>query len=361
MCLLFTGQSNTVRSTFLTTAGLIESMFDQSPDGLGFMFADAGQLVIHKELPQSVADVRRMFEALPDDDRLLAGHARMRTHGDINLDSCHPYVIYEGHALMHNGVLSTGNRKDKTKSDTWHFIEDHLKLCSADSLHDRGVAAMLGRWIGGNRFAIMSADGRLTVVNEHQGVEAAGVWFSNTYAWDPALLIPSYKSYTKYGGYMLEDEEDSVGQTAHAGGAWRTGALRSTHQGGRFDELALDVALEQNEPDELAEILYLHPRSAVEYLLDVYDWERYRTINSSDLTRRDRAWTEKMIRGRKADIINGLRSNVNASTNLAEALVYYMEWTPKKAVAFTPDTEAVESDWDDVGSEFDKPTLSLVR
>lgn len=205
MCLLFTGPSNAVRNTFLNTPGLIEDVYLYNSDGFGFMYAVTNKgeqsLKVVKKLPKSAHEVRKMFEALPNDDRMVAGHARMRTHGDINLDNCHPYPINESSWLMHNGILSTGNKKDTSKSDTWHFIEDFLKEAQPDTLHDPAMVKLLGEFIDNNRFAIMSADGRLSVVNMHQGLEHGDVWFSNTYAWTPALLIPGYRKYTGFSVY----------------------------------------------------------------------------------------------------------------------------------------------------------------
>lgn len=202
MCLLITGSSNAIRTQLLQTPGLIEDIYGHNEDGLGVMYVTAKQQVkVVKRLPKGAQGFREMIAAMPDDDRRVAVHARMKTHGDIDLTNCHPYQINDASWLMHNGILDTGNAADVSKSDSWHFIADYMQGMGPDVLHNPGYLKMLGEFIGNNRFAIMSADGRLSVVNKDQGVEHDGVWFSNTYAWSPHLLIPTYKPRAVYGNY----------------------------------------------------------------------------------------------------------------------------------------------------------------
>ena len=197
MCLLITGKSDAIRNTLLTTPGLVEDIYAHNPDGLGLMWPENGKVAIVKALPRSVEEVKKLLEAVPkpEDTREpvpVAIHFRMRTHGNIDIDNCHPYQINERAWLMHNGVLDTGNHKDLSKSDTWHFVQDYLTTMPVDVLHNPQYLALLGYTIGHNTFAIMSDDGRLSEVNRHLGVEVGGLWFSNTYAWDTGILIPEF-------------------------------------------------------------------------------------------------------------------------------------------------------------------------
>ena len=211
MCLLITGQSAKVRSTLLDTTGLIADIFSSNPDGLGVMYVNRRGLQRTKSLPKNAAEAREFIERLPDDDRQLALHWRWKTHGDIDMENCHPYDIEAGvSAMMHNGILHTGNKADPTKSDTWHFTRGYLAGSTPDTLHDPNFAFLLGEFIGDNRFAIMTADGRLTVVNQDQGIDHGEVWFSNTYAWSPELLIPGYRStrYKVWSGFSVAGHDE---------------------------------------------------------------------------------------------------------------------------------------------------------
>jgi hypothetical protein len=213
MCIILTGPSNEMRSTLLGTAGLIESIYKYNSDGLGLMYRNKRGMKIVKTLPRSVEDFRRVVEQMPDDNRSMALHARLTTHGDTDTTNCHPYVVVPGQvALMHNGILDTGNDADKTKSDTWHFCKDFLEGPVSkypELIHDEGFRRMLAEFIGNNRFVFMDSDGVLSVINEDQGIKHGALWFANTYAWDPALLIKGYKSRSSYWSH------GSTALTAH--------------------------------------------------------------------------------------------------------------------------------------------------
>ena len=188
MCLLITQNNNSARLSDIW----LEDFYDYNSDGVGVMYAHNDQLVIEKVLPknahQFVAFYREHIEGKP-----CAFHLRMRTHGAIDLDNCHPYEVLNRaeHGLdlwlMHNGVLSTGNARDLTKSDTWHYIRDYLRPMLAnnpDFAFSESFAQIVGTHIGSsNKFVLMDNQGRMATINRDSGVFWAGLWLSNTYAW----------------------------------------------------------------------------------------------------------------------------------------------------------------------------------
>ena len=156
------------------------------------MFAHHGELIIKKIIPNTAQEFIDFYrENISGRD--CAFHLRMRTHGDIDLLNCHPYEILNKaqHGLdlwlMHNGVLSTGNKADTTKSDTWHYIQNYLKPMlsgNPDFAFHPSFKALIEDHIGvSNKFVIMDNEGRQTVINEGSGVYWGGLWLSNTYAW----------------------------------------------------------------------------------------------------------------------------------------------------------------------------------
>ena len=224
MCLIVQGKANLVRSTLLQTSGLIESIYQKNGDGLGIMYGTTDGVKVVKKIPHNADAFRDLITRMPDDEREVALHARWRTHGDINHENTHPYPV-NGHSyLMHNGVLHTGNSSDLKKSDTWHFIKDYMADATPDVLHSQAYRLMVEEFINDNRFVIMSHDGRMTIMNRASGIEVKGMWFSNTYAWDPELLgyrMPKYS----YGAFRskwsaLKDEDgdyDTLYGTGYAG------------------------------------------------------------------------------------------------------------------------------------------------
>jgi hypothetical protein len=201
MCLLFTRTAGV--SANLSDAWL-KDFYSHNKDGFGVMYAKDGGLHVDKGIG-SVDDwikFYREYEGLT-----AAFHLRMRTHGNIDLTNCHPYEVYGNGAempiyMMHNGVLSHGNAKDTSKSDTWHFIRDYIIPLSAKDpavMFTPEMQAVLGKFIGNNRFAFMNHLGQLQIVNKNQGVEWQGMWLSNTYAWDYYGAFPEKR--VVYQGY----------------------------------------------------------------------------------------------------------------------------------------------------------------
>jgi hypothetical protein len=189
MCLLVTQSSS---SPVLSDAWL-ENFYDYNSDGVGVMFSNNGDLVIKKIIPKNAQEFIQFYRA-DIQGRDCAFHLRMRTHGAIDLLNCHPYEVLNRaeHGidlwLMHNGILSTGNKANEKMSDTWHYINDYLKPMLAgnpDFAFHPAFKALVADHIGGsNKFVLMDNEGRSVVINESAGVYWAGLWLSNTYAWD---------------------------------------------------------------------------------------------------------------------------------------------------------------------------------
>lgn len=286
MCLLITGKSNVVRSTLLNTAGLIEDIYQHNADGVGLMYCTTAGLKVCKRLPIDAAQVRGFIDRMPTDDREVALHFRWRTHGLITLDQCHPYPVCPGVALMHNGVLDGGNAGDMSKSDTWHFIEDYLKTLPVDAFHDERFTNLIGEFIGENRFAIMSADGRLTVINKDQGVEHNGVWYSNTYAWTPGLVIPSYRrAPAEWWNATTDDTYDTYDSAPRL-----PGYANRYDDGGPYnydmaDEIGYDVdsALNDQDVPVVQELLEEYPEETLRYLTKTYSIDSYAGADDTDL------------------------------------------------------------------------------
>lgn len=116
-------------------------------------------------------------------------HFRMKTHGDIDMENCHPYEVKEGLWMSHNGILSYGNNEDPKMSDTWHYIKDFIRPMldqTPDALSNPYIRGYLGAHIGAsNKFGFMDSEGNVYIINKHSGVVYDGIWYSNTYAWTP--------------------------------------------------------------------------------------------------------------------------------------------------------------------------------
>ena len=181
MCLLVKQPSTTA-----FTDAFLEDVFLKNSDGLGVMYAEDGKLHVYKCLPVTAQDFIDFYRKHAE-GRDCVWHARMQTHGDIDFDNCHPYKVTEDVWLAHNGVLSTGNDADKTRSDTWHFIKNVMTpalTANPELMMDPDWQDFIGDLIGrSNKFGLMNSKGEIAIINESSGVEFVGAWLSNTYAW----------------------------------------------------------------------------------------------------------------------------------------------------------------------------------
>lgn len=181
-------------------------MLRRNQDGFGAMYSDGKRVHVIKTLDGSPEELDFIYR------KYLRGreaviHLRMQTHGAINMDNCHPYKVTDDLYMAHNGVLSTGNWDDPSKSDTWHLIEFYLKPIlekSPDVLFEPSFQKMLAGFIGySNKLAFVHKTRGVVVINRSAGIKHRETWFSNTYAWSPEKFgyeRPPARTYTYTSG-----------------------------------------------------------------------------------------------------------------------------------------------------------------
>ena len=207
MCLLLS-----IPKDVVFTDEHITDFYNRNRDGIGVMWAEGGYLHQVKTIPRSAEDAIAFYQEHIR-GKQCAAHFRMRTHGDVDLENTHPYEVFgftEEHEmpmmLMHNGILHTGNGKDASKSDTWHYIRDYLhKLLGKDPAlaFTPEFSDVIGRHIGSNRFAIMNHLGEIAIINKNQGVTFNGAWLSNLYAWNSDKWMPKPAATVYAGGHYV--------------------------------------------------------------------------------------------------------------------------------------------------------------
>ena len=361
MCLIITGQSSKVRSTLLDTHGLLSDIFTSNPDGIGFMYGSTKGLKVTKTLPKNLGDATAFIQRLPNDDREIAIHFRWTTHGKTDMVNCHPYDVIPGFiAMMHNGILHTGNAADKDKSDTWHFINDYLHSAvsaSPELVYDAGFVSMMEEFIGNNRFVFMNGEGRMQHVNFDQGIEHDDLWFSNTYAWSPSRLIPSYKSATlksysyksSYGSYMDDEYDEMYDYNASFGIYPRSASAHSAN----YDEKAFDFPDDETgfirpELDDLNDALVQcdietmeiwlseMPAYTITTLLHAFEASALDYSPRAELCVPDQGIYDMLIEGDASGLISYATKSYSASSSIAEVICYYLQWDVRKPVSFKP-------------------------
>jgi len=345
MCLIITGKSSQVRATLLNTKGMLKDIYTSNSDGIGFMYATKEGLKVIKHLPKSEADAIACIKRMPNDEREIAIHFRMTTHGDTDLTNCHPYDVVPGYvAMMHNGVLHTGNKADTSKSDTWHFIKDYLASPVSehpDVVFNESFLNMVGDYIDNNRFVFMNGEGRISHVNAHQGVEHDGMWFSNTYAWRPSALIPNYYSGVtkgwKHANYAAWDDAEYE-YTYPVGYKSSTLALPRAHDA-NYDEGAyewkdsdsagMDVvvkAVVDVDIDTVARMLNEYPDVMLPVLFDSMTPVESKHNSQHDLSTKEKYLLDLIIEQNIEELIEYAYSTMAAPQILAEVICYYCDW-----------------------------------
>ena len=153
--------------------------FRTNKDGAGFMYAENG--VLHTEKGFFTFD--EFYNAYqPHQDKKVAIHFRIKTHGEVNKDNCHPFAVSPTLGLMHNGMIDI-QEDHKEYSDTWHFNEKIIKPMYQDNkgfMKKSYNISLIRKFIGFSKLVFLNARGESTIVNEDKGMWDNGIWYSNS-------------------------------------------------------------------------------------------------------------------------------------------------------------------------------------
>lgn len=166
---------------FILTPDTIKESWASNRDGAGFMYHENEQLFVVKGL-MTLAEFEEAYEPHKTKDCVL--HFRIKTHGATDQTNTHPFNIDENLGVVHNGIISAVDTStDTTKSDTWHFAQNHLYEFRMDNKKfflNPVYKAMIENYIGYSKLIFMDNMGNVEIMNENKGVWDSGCWFSNT-------------------------------------------------------------------------------------------------------------------------------------------------------------------------------------
>lgn len=102
----------------------IKKVVGKNPHGWGISYVDTdGTLFVEKsmEMSEALEAIRKAEET----NREFIFHARWATHGEKNVENCHPFNIMNRNeplgVMFHNGKMEDLGQYDKKMSDSWHF------------------------------------------------------------------------------------------------------------------------------------------------------------------------------------------------------------------------------------------------
>lgn len=189
-----------------------ERSFNRNSDGMGIMWNDGGRIQVERVLGK-LEQQRKVYRRHMNKDQFVLHH-RFATHGAKTpaglLANCHPYKIMDmddgdpiDMYMAHNGVITSVETTDTDMSDTWNFVENHIKpILKADYnlLWSIGVQKMISNYIGnGNKLVILTNDTQgerspLLIFNKSAGTEVNGCWLSNTYSTQAPVVYNNYNA-----------------------------------------------------------------------------------------------------------------------------------------------------------------------
>jgi len=187
MCIICVSPKR-VRQPNVTT---IRRMFQNNPDGAGYMVARDGKVIISK----GFMNVDEYIEAIRA-ERFTAKdpvvyHFRISTQAGVNPQMTHPFPLSNriehmkvldvecSCGVAHNGVIRlTADPRNREYSDTALFIANYLSLIIREpgDLKDERILKLIHR-LAGSKLAIMDGDGYIATVGEY--INQKGLLFSN--------------------------------------------------------------------------------------------------------------------------------------------------------------------------------------
>jgi glutamine amidotransferase len=190
----------------------------QNNDSWGFAAVVDGQIVTRCGIG-NFAEFRESFEPYADKQAII--HFRWATHGRKDESNCHPFMVSDALAVIHNGVIRI-KCSEAAMSDTWHFNELVLK-----PMHERDpdfysrpdVVFSQELAHESSKFVFLRADGDYHIWNADEGEwERDGHWYSND----------SYEGYaTRSSSRAATSEKGSMGFDA---------SIRSDAPTARYDD-----------------------------------------------------------------------------------------------------------------------------
>jgi len=184
----------------------LKRCFESNPDGAGFMYAKDKKLYIEKGFMSFNAFYEKYTELDLSPHQTLI-HFRIKTHGAISKDNCHPFIVSDRIGFIHNGIIDIDTKGNE--SDTMAFNREYLKRINDldRCISNVGIQDLLSDRIGGSKLVFLDNLGRTNIINEDLGVWDRGIWYSNR-SYKDSFSFNGYKYPTTY---TIDAYEDSTG------------------------------------------------------------------------------------------------------------------------------------------------------
>lgn len=173
---------------------ILHNCWVANDDGAGFAYINwEGNIEIYKTLSWEdfINAYNDAFTEFGEVSNFLI-HFRITSRGSTDITNCHPFMINDDAAIIHNGTI-TNIKIDTldTRSDTKIFAEEYLSLLPKDWEDNPIIAEFIEDYIGYSKIVMLHKTKGYFIYNEKSGHWFEGNWYSND----------SYKP-RKYNGFF---------------------------------------------------------------------------------------------------------------------------------------------------------------
>ena len=198
----------------------LQRCYESNPDGAGFMFAADKKLTVKK----GYFTFKEFYkEYKPHENKQVLLHFRIKTHGPIDKNNCHPFLVNSGLGFIHNGIIS--GYGDNKQSDTIDFNKSILqKIVSKHGnmgLFDDPMVELIENVIGYSKLVFLDRHGNYRIMNEDKGHWNNGVWYSNnSYKKPEPVTYTGYQAWDKQGTHRTSLPVAAKDSCSLASGEW---------------------------------------------------------------------------------------------------------------------------------------------
>lgn len=186
-----------------------QNCWENNPDGAGIAFLKNQSVFLVKEM-ESVDRLYTIYSRIRRKNTLpIVIHFRVATSGLIDQENCHPFEVFPGLAVAHNGIIDNV-KPTKTSSDTRIFIKEILRRLPQNFLFNEGIRQLIAGFIEDSKLVFLNKHGFYTIINEHLGHwdEEHINWYSNS-SYKELLHYACRTFYTeRFGSFKMKEEMD---------------------------------------------------------------------------------------------------------------------------------------------------------
>jgi hypothetical protein len=173
----------------------------------------------------------------------------------------------------------------------------------------------------------MNGEGRISHVNKDSGIEHDGMWFSNTYAWNPALLIPTYRSRAVSSRYLgswnvTDTDEEDYGYYSRSFNAHKP--IAASKPLVTVEEIT--AHLEAYDVPGLCYLLEAFPSTAIHLLCKNFIPSPTSEAYRGEISAHETAVYDMLLEQDMTGLLTYIAHSASSAATVAEVVCYYLNW-----------------------------------